>query len=203
MDPEQNQQLNPTPVSSGNPYFMGDSALIKFSGGEDGNGPQTTWLVNKGDKTIRPFESDIALQKAFGEGSQSALQNVITVVPPSIDQDGGITDGVLNGFNILSSDYTVKEDGSSKKLDFSPHQLKQRYGKPVDQNTEGLSVEVLDGLLNRLKSKEQETGIPSNFINKIKQDENLMAFYISALSYGEYTLSDVYKDIVQRSKRGE
>lgn len=194
-------QMNSTPIHTGNPYFLGNEAIITFSGGEDGYGPKVYWLVDKDNRTVRPFESEIALQKVFGDGYQDALSHCVTIVPAQINQDGEIMDGVLRGFNILDPNYAIKEDGTSQKLDFSPHQLKGRYGKAVDQNAEGLSTEVLDGLLNHLKSKEGQTGITGTFINKIKQDQHLMAFYISALAYGNYTISDVYKDISQRFKR--
>lgn len=197
--------MDPTlqaPIQEGTPYFMGDHALIRFShGGEDGYGPSTYWLVSKGDHTIRPFESEKALQGAFGNGYDQAMQHVMLITPPAVSQDGEISDGVLKGFNILSPEYAIKEDGTAKKLHFSPHQLKQRYGKPIDANAEGLAAEAIDGFLNLLKQKAADTGITTNFINGLKQDHQLMAFYISAMAYGGYALTDIYTDISRRFKR--
>ena len=94
--PDENSMGNtPSPVSDGKPYFMGSHALIQFSGGEDGLRPSTYWLVSKDDHTIRPFESQAALNAVFGANSQDALQNTVTVSPPNIDQHGNISDGVL------------------------------------------------------------------------------------------------------------
>ena len=38
------------------------------------------------------------------------------------------------------------------------------------------------------------------FIDKIKEDGKLMAFYISCLAYGKYTLQDIYIDMVHTFK---
>ena len=188
---------NPSPVQDGNPYFMGDQALVKFSDGGEG-GPSTYWLVDKSNHTIRPFESDMALDTAFGSDLQTALQNTMTITSPTVDKDGNITDGVLADFTILGPEYAIKEDGTSKPMDFSPHQLKGRYGKPIDENIEGLSAEVVDGFLGLLKNNEKKTNIPAKYIQELKNDQQLMAFYISAMAYGNYTLNDIYSDILRR-----
>jgi hypothetical protein len=192
------RENSPNSVQDGNPYFMGDYALIKFSTGEEVFGPATYWLVDKSNHTIRPFESHMALDTAFGEDLQDALQNAMTIVPPQIDQSGNITDGVLADFSILGPEYAIKEDGTSKPLDFSPHQLKKRYGKPINENLEGLSTEAVDGLLGLLKKNESKTKIPAKFINELKNNQQLMAFYISAMAYGDYSLNDLYADIHRR-----
>lgn len=203
QDQEQIMQFNQSAVQDGNPYFMGDHALVKFSTGEEGLGPETYWLVDKNNHTVRPFESHMALDAAFGEDLQSALQNAITVSSPMINKDGDITEGILAGFSLLGPEYAIMEDGTSKPLHFSSHQLKGRYGKPVDENVEGLSAEVVDGFLNLLKTNEDKTKIPSSFINQLKDDERLMAFYISALAYGGYTLEDLYSDISIRFSKSK
>jgi hypothetical protein len=191
-------QHNPTPVGDGKPYFMGDHALIKFSSGEEGLGPDTYWLVDKKDHTIRPFESNMALDAAFGQDLQTALQKAITVSSPAIDGDGNINDGVLTDFTLLSPDYMIKEDGSTKPLAFSPHHLRQRYGKPIDESLESLSTEAVDNFLGLMIQQEDKTMIPASFVQGLKRDHQLMAFYISALAYGDYTLNDVYLDIAHR-----
>lgn len=191
-------QHNPSPVGDGKPYFMGDHALIKFSTGEEGFGPDTYWLVDKQDHTIRPFESNMALDAAFGEELQTALQKAITVPSPSIDGDGNIVDGVLEDFTLLSPDYMIKEDGSTKKLSFSPHHLRQRYGKSIDEDLEDLATEAIDNFLTLMVKEDEKTTIPGSFVTGLKRDHQLMAFYISALAYGDYTLNDIYLDIAHR-----
>ncbi len=191
-------QSNPSPIQDGNPYFLGNHALIRFSSGEGGFGPEVYWLVDKEDHTIRPFESDMALDAAFGDDLKIALENAVIIAPPMVDQDGEITDGVLADFSLLGPEYAIKEDGSTKKTSFSSYQLKGRYGKPIDENLEGLATEAVDGFLNLLKTNEKKTNIPATFISELKRDSKLMAFYISAMAYGNYTLSDIYSDISQR-----
>jgi hypothetical protein len=195
QQPEEIMNFNSSPVQDGNPYFMGDEALIRFSSGEEGMGQNTFWLVDKKNNTIRPFESDMALDATFGDDLKDALQNVVIVTSPKVDQDGEIIDGVLSGFSILGPEYSIREDGTSKPLRFSSSQLKGRYGKPVDENIEKIATEVLDGFLEILKKNESKTKIPANFINQIKKDSRHMAFYISALAYGGYTLRKLYSDI--------
>ena len=191
-------QANPTPVHDGKPYFLGGHALIKFSSGEEGFGPDTYWIVDKSNHTIRPFESHMALDAAFGEELESALSNAVTIAPPMVDDAGHISQGVLTDFTLLGPEYAIKEDGTSKPLHFSPHQLRGRYGKPVNESVEQLATEVVDGLLGLLKTNEDRTNIPAHFINKLKEDNQLMAFYISAMAYGDYTISDIYSDISYR-----
>ena len=186
---------NPNPIQDGNPYFLGDHALIKFSNGEGNYGEDTYWLVDKENHTIRPFESDMALDAAFGEDLETALKSAVTITPPVTDQSGNITEGVLSDFTILGPEYVIREDGTSKPLQFSSHQLKGRYGKKVDENAETLATEITDGFLELLKKNESGTGIPKSFINQLKNDSQLMAFYISALAYGGYSLQDLYSDI--------
>ena len=200
IQPQEMVQPNMSPVNDGNPYFMGDYALIKFSSGEEGYGSETYWLVDKSNNTIRPFESENALSAVFGEEVQNAIQNVMIVTPPVIDSSGNITEGVLTDFTILGPEYSIKEDGTSKPLDFSPKQLSNRYGKPIDENAENKGAEVLDGFLEKLKENEAKTSIPASFLDKLKQNEQLMAFYISAAVYGGYTLSDIFEDISRRYK---
>jgi hypothetical protein len=193
-------QGDPNPIQNGNPYFMGDHALVKFSGGEEGFGPDTYWLVDKSNHTIRPFESHMALDAAFGQDLEEALNNVVIIAQPQVNQSGDITDGVLTDFSILGPEYAIGEDGSSKELDFSNQDLKGRYGKPIDDKNENLAIQALDGLLSHLDKRQSETGIPPTFIKKLKNNQRLMAFYISALAYGDYALKDIYSDITKRFK---
>ena len=195
---EEINQANPTPIHDGNPYFMGDHALIRFSAGEEGLGPDTFWLVDKSNHTIRPFESHMAMDAVFGEDLKDALKNAMTVATPQVDGQGNIVEGVLSDFTLLSPEYAIKEDGTSKPLHFSTHQLRSRYGKPVNESLEQLATEAVDGFLGLLKTNEDKTNIPGTFINKLKSDHQLMAFYISSLAYGDYTLGDIYSDIHER-----
>ena len=200
LSPESMSQMSSNPVQDGRPYFLGDEALIHFSSGEEGYSRDTFWLVDKGNHTVRPFESNMALDAAFGNDLETALQNAVMVSSPQIDSNGDITDGVLADFSLLGPEYAIKEDGTSKPLDFSSHQLKGRYGKPINENVENLAAEAVDGFLGLLKTNEDKTNIPGSFISQLKKDQRLMAFYISAMAYGNYSLNDIYSDISRRFK---
>jgi hypothetical protein len=160
----------------------------------------TFWLVNKEDHTIRPFEDLMALDAVFGENTEKALKNVVKVSTPIIDEDGEIAEGVLANFTILGPEYTITSDGTSKPLHFSTYQLKHRFGKPINERAEDKAVESLDGFLTILKDNEDRTGIDKAFIDKIKEDDKLMAFYVSCMAYGKYTLKEIYSDIIQTFK---
>jgi hypothetical protein len=73
--------------------------------------------------------------------------------------------------------------------------LKNRFGKSIDENKENTAADDLDRFLNVLKENADKSGIPPEFIDKLKEDGKLMAFYISCLAYGKYRLEDVYLDI--------
>ena len=193
--------IQPPPVDGGAPYFMGEHALVKFASMSGDFGPETYWLVDKNDKTLRPFESENALKKAFGDGYSTAKKHVVVVSAPNINSDGDVTDGVLEGFSVLSPEYAVKEDGSAKKLDFSSHQLKQRYGKPINEDAEETATNELDSLFQALKNKPGGASISIQELSKMQNDSKLMAHYISAMAYGGYTIDDVYNDMAGKAKK--
>jgi hypothetical protein len=188
------------PIDSGRPYFMGPHAIIKFSGGEEGYGPEVFWLVDKENHTIRPFESHMALDAAFGDGLQEALSKVVTISQPKIDNNGDIKEGVLADFNILGPEYSIKEDGTSKPLHFSPHQLRSRYGKPVNEEAETKAEREVDNLLNELGRNENGSEMTAKFINGLRKDHQLMAFLISAHAYGGYDKNDIHAYILKLFK---
>ena len=58
-------------------------------------------------------------------------------------------------------------------------------------------MQAIESTFNKLQA---DPNIPRGYIDQIKRDSQLMAFYISALAYGDYTLSDIYSDILKRSQ---
>jgi hypothetical protein len=196
-------QNNPSPVRDGKPYFLGQHALIRFSGGEEGFGPDVYWLVDKEDHTIRPFESNMALDAAFGEDLQEALSKAVTVSSPQIDSNGDIVEGILADFSILGPEYAIKEDGTSEPVSFSSHQLKGRYGKPINEDEETSAERTVDSLLSKLSQNESGSDMTARFINGLKKDNQLMAFYIAAVAYGGYDENDIHADILRRFKQSK
>ena len=100
-------------------------------------------------------------------------------------------------FDILDPEYSIKEDGTSKPLHFSPHQLRSRYGKPVNEEAETKAEREVDNLLNELSRNENGSDMTAKFINGLRKDHQLMAFYISAICYGNYSIDDIKKEIIR------
>ena len=192
--------INKPVATSGRPYFLGSHGLIKFSDGVDGESPSIYWLVSEKDHTIRPFESDAALTAAFGPGVEEAKSKCVHVAHPSISSNGEIADGVLKGYEILDSEHAVHEDGSALPMDVSLHQLKKRYGKPINSASEEKAVNMLDNLLSSLSAGQD--GISAAAVEKIKRNERFCAHLINSLSYGGYSIQDCKKEILRKSKQG-
>ena len=204
MENEANlNQINHNPVENGRPYFIGQHALIKFSNGTDGYDSSVYWLVDKENHTIRPFESHDALAKAFGEGLNDAISKVVTVTPPQVDSNGAIKDGILADFDILDPEYSIREDGTAKPLDFSPHQLRSRYGKPIDEQKEISAEREIEKILDSFKPTGSRNDIPQSFIKNLRNNHRQMAFYISSLAYGEYSPQHVYNDILDKYNKSK
>lgn len=173
--------------SSGNAYFPGDNALVKVIG-ENGYDSNTIWLADVKSKTLRPFGSVQALEAVYGMPLEQ-LQSHINYVGSDAFGQGG----VMNGFQPLSSEYSISRDGTGRALDFSSVNLSSRYGQGVNEGGEMKSYQALDGFLSVLKNEDGK--ITDSQVNSVLNDPNSMAFYISALAYGGYTLSDVYSDM--------
>jgi len=190
--------MTPAPIQDGSPYFAGGHAVIKFSTGEPGYGPETFWLVDKQQKTITPFSSPTSLQAVFGPDFQQVMSSVVTVMPPNVSPDGKVNNGVLTGFYILDPEYSIREDGSSKPVDFTPGHLTHRYGRPINEVAEQDAIKKLDDTINGLKVHGQSHNIQPAYLDKLIKDSKLMAFYINALAYGDYEANDIVVDILRR-----
>ena len=180
---------------SGGPYNMSQYGLVRF----EGLGPQgymndnIVWLVDPTNQTIRPFESERALRNFF-DGDVDI--NSITVMGAEELGPGGIFGdaGGGAGFQVLSSDYAIQRDGSARQLDYSNSQLSTRYGHAINEELEQTMYSALKGIFNILDGQ----GISGSTLNKIKTNDSQVAFYVSALAYGGYSIGDIYSDIKKR-----
>lgn len=141
----QSGMIDGTP--STNPFFVGDHSIVKIANPNNPNA-STTWLVDAKRKVLRPFASDKAFQNAF-EDPQEAEKAVVNISSKELGPGGA-----LDGFKPLQANQGVKEDGSMDKIDFSPAQIQNRYGKPSDQTAENKSLSILDGFLGHLNKKQ-------------------------------------------------
>ena len=127
------------------PFFVGDHSIVRIV---NPSNPQnsTTWLVDAKKKALRPFMSDRAFQNAF-EDPMEAEKAVITISSKELGPGG-----VLEDFELLKGKDGVRDDGSMDKIEFSPAQIKNNYGKPIDPVEDMKAMQTLDslfGLINK------------------------------------------------------
>jgi hypothetical protein len=127
------------------PFFIGESAIVKILNPNNPN-DHTLWLVNPQKKTLQPFLSQKAFENAFDNPQEA--EDSITVI--SMKELG--PGGSLENFTPLQGNKGVKEDGSVEKVDFSPHELKNHYGKPEDAVGENKAMSILDGVFNNMNN---------------------------------------------------
>jgi hypothetical protein len=147
----------PTPMGTQNemmpqeapmkPFFVGEHSLVRITNPTNPNS-STLWLVDAKKKVLRPFLSEQAFQNAF-EDPQGAEKNITTISTKELGPGG-----VLEDFTLLQAEKGVKEDGSMDEIEFSPAQLKKRYGKPSDPAAEQKSLAMLDGFLGNLNKQQ-------------------------------------------------
>ena len=104
--------------------------------------------------------------------------------------------GMFGGYQQLDYNYAIQNDGSMKPFDASPSQLQTRYGQAIDTSQEQNAAMGVDGFFNLISKT--NSGIDANFLSTLKNDRPTVAFYINALAYGNYTLSDIYRDIKKK-----
>ncbi len=186
---------SPNTGSGSQAYLTGDYALVRFVGqGQDRYmNDQTVWLLDSKTKTLRPFSSGAALSNFF-DGDVNV--DDITSIDASELQPGGSlgSNGGKPGFQLLAPEYAIQPDGSARRLDYSAAQLATRYGQPVNEEMEQTMFSALKGVFNMLET----AGVNKSTINKIKNDDELMAFYVSSMAYGGYSVGDIYSDVKKR-----
>lgn len=176
------------PTSGGTAYFTGGQSLIQIPDAYGGTTGGSIWLVDPASKTVRPFASQQAFESAYAGDLANAKASIQQIHSTDLGEGG-----LLSGFHLLDHEYAIQPDGSAKTLDASPSQLQARYGKAKDTKSEQLASTSVGGFLNSLQK--ENSGISKSFIDGVKNNPSKVAFYINALAYGGYTLSDVYRDI--------
>jgi hypothetical protein len=174
------------PDNGTTPHFMGNTALIQVAGYPG------TYLVDNSTKTIRAFASDQALTNAIPNVD---ARHIVTV-PASYISPGGMLSSD-QGYQLLTNEYAIKEDGTFQSLPASNAQLQARYGQSVDQNAEQDAYLLLDGIMGGVRDN-PNGGLPASFIDTLKTDKSALAFMISAIAYGGYTPGDVYSEMKRR-----
>lgn len=188
---------NGQPTQSGSAVFLGPTALLRFTSGEYGNliNEYTIWFLDNETQTLRPFEPGAfeQLRPDLANNPDVMQRTVVTIDPDELSPGG-----ILDGFSLIDDySYAIRKDGSAKKIDYSTSQIQARYGNEPNEQLESTSAMLIDGFIESLES--MDTGIPNNFLNSLKNNTSQLAFYINAMTYGGYSMSDVYKDIKRNS----
>lgn len=168
---------------------------IKFTGDPtpEGEGDERTiWLLDSQTKQIQPFLSMDAFQNFYGDNAATALKKVVELDPKDI-----LPDGPGGDFIILGNNYWINDNGQVPVVDANPQQIKSLYGKTFDQQAVSKAYSAVDGFMDLLV-KNGWSGIDSNVINGILNDQAQMAKYISAFAFWGYSLNDVYSDLKRK-----
>lgn len=173
-------------------YPLGEYSLVKFD-----NSP-TVFLVDFKNKELRPFLSEEAFNTSYPH-PEEAWKSIHVL--PSQEHINPL--GALGDFNLLSTEYGVTNNGVfMKDPDYRLNNVKKKYNQPevsIDEfnNNKNKLFYILDAFGKNNKSK-----IDQAFLNKQLSNPELMAFYGNAITYGGYTLNDIYKDLKKREMQG-
>ncbi|KXB08344.1 hypothetical protein AKJ56_01515, partial [candidate division MSBL1 archaeon SCGC-AAA382N08] len=204
----------------GKSYFQGDEALIRFAD-KEGIDEGTIWLVRPDDKTIRPFWSRDAFQKRYGKTPEEVIQEgkVKTVTNNYLSDDA-----ILGDYDLQKDKRAVGESGTYQRTkeeeeraadnqqqgqnqgqeegtEFDPTKIMNTYGEKSNEALNKQTFKFVDkGIFNWLKKmgKENNGGISDETIKQISNDQDTVATYVNALAYGDYNVSDIYRDIKRR-----
>jgi|SRR3990167_3725227 len=180
-------------------FLTNKPVFVQFSG--DPNGPSegdqsTIWLYFPDKKQYVPFTSMEAFLKHTGGAS---VEQIKATQPPiffnldpgmvSLAQWGG---GVAVNQLFLPPDQGYQANGLLPDGTTGLEQVKDNYGKAVNQEAYKNSAFALDGLLTILK----DTGaIGQDTIEQILAEPATLKKYAKGLAFGGYVLSDVLREI--------
>ena len=174
-----------------------DYFLVRFSSDPTPEDPSTSnalpWLYDAKAQVFRPFSDYFALDRfAVANGSDGAtlMNSVVNLSPTDLINWPGV---------FLSSSYSPSStDGS-----LPPYQpggegtpgpsITNHYGKERDEEAESLAAQGLGLLFTRLN----QDGHISDDTLKLLSDPTglLLAKYVSASLYGNYSMSEIYQDL--------
>lgn len=149
----------------------------------------------------------------FGPSTQAALQRfqaangIVSSGNPTSTGYGNLGPQTLQRLNASLTSGGASNAGpgtASAPPPVDPKKVGKRYGYEINTAAENRAVAALDGFMNLLSTGAAgDTGISKKQMNKIMNDDSLVAFYVNALAYGGYTLQDVYKDMLREELGGK
>jgi peptidoglycan hydrolase-like protein with peptidoglycan-binding domain len=102
------------------------------------------------------------------------------------NSDSGTNSGSPSGTDGSSTSGSSADSGTET---FNPY-----YGDTKDQGLEQAANTALRGIF----SAGGATGVSSSYVDQVRNNQELVAFYIIAMAYGDYTPSDIIKDMKRR-----
>lgn len=108
-------------------------------------------------------------------------------------QSGTWKEDTYRSFN---SDGTLVDDSIHANIQ------KDRYGQTANPQRVSVASQMLSGILGLIKTAPNQNTNPNlaiqpDTISKVLSDPNQLGFYLTAMSYGDYTTQDVLKDILK------
>lgn len=173
-------------------YPLGEYSLVKF------DDSPTVFLVDFKNKEMRPFLSEEAFNTSYPH-PEEAWKSV--QVLPSQEHTNPL--GALGDFNLLSNEYGITNNGTFlKDPDYRLNNVKRKYNQPEVQIDQALNSSSKLFLLLDSFGKNNKSKIDQSFLNQQINNPELMTFYANAITYGGYTLNDIYKDLKKRELSG-
>ena len=179
-------------------FSNGRDALVTFAG--EGATPNQIFLVDQENKQVIPFSSMRSAINYFSRVSGAPvtagdINAVLSEIPSSTLSQGGS----LEGFFPVNMENGFNEDGHLLNPAPSNANIQARYGKDVDRDEEVKQYKLLDGFVKLLSSGAAgKSNVTPAELAKLTSSDTTMAFYINALTYGGYSLQDVYQDMVRQ-----
>lgn len=188
-------QVNPEATEStlDDDFFRGQYGLVQFTEDPDGPGPASTstiWLIDPQAKKLIPFLSE------------AAFDNVMTKPLKEVVKEGGINKISLNqigSFELLTDAQGIKEGGTIPTFEVAVDETKigARYGQEPNPQVRDVINKSFPGFIKLLKS-DSNSGVSTETLDEVSNNDSLVAFYVNALTYGDYQLPDIYRDLKRR-----
>ena len=192
----------PEPGQYGEAFFKGGDlgSLIRFEEDPDGSGPQSTstvfWVDPKA-KDLVPILSEEAFNNHFTETlEQVAARNGIQDVSVAFLNDGM----PLAGYTPLGDQQGIQSNGKRPPTSITVDESKliNRYGQPLDEESQEWAYNKMIHPWLKMVESDPSAEVSAELVNEIRDDQNLLALYISAVVYGNYQLPDIYRDMKRR-----
>jgi len=178
------------------PHFMdGEGSLIRFSYDPDGDGPhsaKTVWLADAATKTLIPFINEDAFKNYYNgmSPSEAESQGYINIMSPNELASGGS----FAGFKLGNTQTGVQSDGVIPSVYVNKDALNKLYGQIKNPQREQYGFTKLDSWYDFLVNT-PNSGITQSMIQNIKDDPVNLAKHLNAVTYGDYGIDDIYRDI--------